>query len=92
MEKSVFRTLEPAPTSSFPSNIISHTMVQPRECFFAWEAVGKVLTLGQLQKSGRSLANRCFLFQKTEETIEHVCSIVKKTRVLWELLFSFLLE
>lgn len=35
------------------------------------------------------MANRCFLCQKTEETIDHMLLRCEKTKVLWELLFSF---
>ena len=35
-----------------------------------------------------SLANRCFLCQQREESVDHLLLHYSKTRVLWELLFS----
>ena len=42
--------------------------------FFAWEASwGKILTLDQLKRKGRILANRCFLCEEEEEKmVEHL--------------------
>ena len=58
-------------------------------CFFAWEASwGKVLTLDQLKKRGRFLANRCFLCREEEESIDYILIQRSRTRVLWELLFA----
>ena len=58
-------------------------------CFFAWEAFwGKVLTLDQLKKRGRCLANRCFLCCEEEESIDHILIQCSRARVLWELLFA----
>ena len=57
--------------------------------FFAWEAFwSKVLTLDQLKKRGRCLANRCFLCGEEEESIDHILIQCSKARVLWELLFT----
>ena len=48
-------------------------MVKGGLFFFAWEAsCDKVLTLDQPKRRGRSLANRCFLCENEEETIEHL--------------------
>ena len=63
--------------------------VQPKINFFAWEATWeKVLTLDQVQKRGRSLANRCFLCHIEEKSIEHLLVHCTKIRILWELLFA----
>ena len=41
--------------------------------FFAWDASwGKVLTLDQLKRRERALANRCFLCEEEEETVDHL--------------------
>ena len=83
--QSLFKVLQLAPLLSFPANIIRHSKVQSRVCFFfVWEvAWGKVQTLDWLQKGGRSLANRCFLCQRHEETMDHLLLHCVKTRVLW---------
>ena len=57
--------------------------------FFAWEASwGKVLTLDQLKKRGRTLANRCFLCGEREETVNHLLIHCSKARMLWELFLA----
>ena len=64
-------------------------IVPTKVCFFAWEAFwGKVLTLDQLKKRGRCLANRCFLRCEEKESIDHILIQRSKARVLWELLFA----
>ena len=48
-------------------------MVSLKVDFFAWEASwGKVMTLDQLKKRGRFLANRCYLCEEEEETLNHL--------------------
>ena len=57
--------------------------------FFAWEATwGKVLTLDQLKRRGRSLANRCYLCENEEETIEHLLVHCQRARLLWEIILA----
>ena len=63
--------------------------MQPRVSFFGWEATwGKALTFDQLQKRGWPLANRCYLCQRHEESIDHILLHCAKARTLWMLLFS----
>ena len=47
-----------------------------------------MLTLDQLKKRGRILANRCFLCCEEEESIDHILIHCTRARVLWELLFA----
>ena len=47
-----------------------------------------MLTLDQLKRRGRALANRCFLCEEEEEDINHLLVHCKKTRMLWDLLLS----
>ena len=57
--------------------------------FFAWEASwGKVFTLDQLKKRGRSLANRCFLCGEGEEIVGHLLIHCLKAKILWDLLLA----
>ena len=49
---------------------------------------GKVLTLDQVQKRGWALANRCYLCQVHEESIDHLILHCEKTRELWKLFFT----
>ena len=47
-----------------------------------------MLTLDQLKRHGRALANRCFLCEEYEESINHLLVHCKKARMLWNLLLS----
>ena len=47
-----------------------------------------MLTLDQLKRLGRALANRCFLCEEDEEDINHLLLHCKKARMLWDLLLS----
>ena len=38
--------------------------------------------LDQLKRRGRALANKCFLYEEDEETIEHLLIHCKKVRML----------
>ena len=57
--------------------------------FFAWEAWwGKILTLDQLKKRGKHLANRYPLCGKEEENINHLLLFCTKVQDIWTLLFT----
>ena len=87
--KSLYKSLVSGHPVSFPSSAIWKVSVQPRVSFFGWEATwGKALTLDQLQKRGWALANRCYLCQRNEESIDHILLHCEKARTLWVLLFS----
>ena len=87
--KSLFRALHPVSLVSFLSKIIWNSCVQPKLSFFAWKASwGQVLTFDRLQKRGWALANRCFLCQMFEKTIDHLLLHCEKTREVWMLLLS----
>ena len=73
----------------FPHQLIWSNWVPTKMSFFAWEASwGKVLTLDQIKKRGRALANRCFLCGKDEETIDHLLLHCPVARLLWDLLLA----
>ncbi|RVW55047.1 hypothetical protein CK203_067034 [Vitis vinifera] len=87
--KSLYKSLVSGHPISFPSSAIWKVTVQPRVSFFGWEATwGKTLTLDQLQRRGWALANRCYVCQRHEESIDHILLHCDKTRTLWVLLFS----
>ncbi|RVW17676.1 hypothetical protein CK203_071703 [Vitis vinifera] len=72
---------------SFLLKIIWNFCVQPKLSFFAWEVSWrKVQTLDYLQKRGWALANRCFLCQLFEESIDHLLLHCEETREVWMLL------
>ena len=87
--KSLYKSLVSGHPVSFPSSAIWKVWVQPRVSFFRWEATWrKALTLDQLQKRRWTLANRCYLCQRHEESIDHILLHCEKARTLWVLLFS----
>ena len=62
----------------FPSKLIWNSKVPTKVGFFVWEASwGRILTLDQLKRRDRALANRCFLCKEEEETIEHLLCTVQ---------------
>ena len=76
-------------TTSFPALSVWNNMVPLKVGFFAWEASwGKVLTLDQLKKRGRSIANRCYLCEEEEETLNHLLVHCPKARMLWDLILA----
>ena len=45
-----------------------------------------MLTLNQLKRRGISLANRCFLCEEDEETIDHLLIHCSRAKILWDLI------
>ncbi|KAL6327673.1 hypothetical protein AAG906_022613 [Vitis piasezkii] len=87
--KSLYNDLASRRVDQFPNGMIWSPCGPTKVSFFAWEASwGKVLTLDQLKKRGRILANRCFLCYEEEESIDHIRIHCTRARVIWELLFA----
>ena len=85
----MYRKLMFAPLLDFPSRSIWNPIVPPKLGFFAWEASwGKVLTLDQLKRRGIHIANRCFLCEEHEETIDHLLIHCSRAKMLWDLLLA----
>ena len=82
----MYKGLDLSPAIELPYCSVWKPTVPPKIGFFAWEASwGKVLMLHQLKRHGRALANRCFLCEADEETIEHLLIHCKKAKTLWDL-------
>ena len=77
--KSLYSILDSRRGVQFPINII--WIVCLLKCVSLLGG-GKVLTLDQLKKRGRCLANRCFLCCEEEESIDHILIQCSRARVL----------
>ena len=77
--KLMYRGLDHFLAIEFHYRSIWNPVVPPKIGFFTWkDSWGKVLTLEQLKRHGRALANRCFLCKEDEDTIEHLLIHCKK--------------
>ena len=87
--KLMYKGLDPSLAIEFPYCSVWNPVVPPKIGFFAWEATwGKVLTLDQLKHRGRAFANRCFLCEEDEDTIDHLLIHCKRAKTLWNLFLS----
>ena len=87
--KALYNALKSGSVVSFLMRGIWNLWMQPKVKLFVWEVTwGKALTLDQVQRRGCSLANRCYLCQLHEESMDHLLIHCEKNRVLWELLFA----
>ena len=85
--KLMYKGLDPSPAIEFPYCSIWNPVVPQKIGFFAWEATwGKVLMLDQLKRRGRAFANRCFMCEEDEETIDHLLIHCKRAKTLCNLL------
>lgn len=90
-QSNFYAALEVGRVVLFPKNIIWNPWVLSKVNFFSLcgkQVGGKVLTLDNLQKRGRSLVNRCFMCKQEGELIDHILLHYSKARILWHLLFS----
>ena len=84
--KIMYKRLDPSPAIEFPFRSDWNPIVPPTIGFFAWEATwGKVITLDQLKRHGMTFANRCFLCEEDEESIDHLLIHYKSAKMLWNL-------
>ena len=71
--KSMYEGFDVSPAFDFPHCLVWNPVVSQKIGVFAWEATwGKVLTLDQLKRRGMTFANRCFMCEEEEETIDHL--------------------
>ena len=87
--KVMYRGYDISPAFDFPHRSIWNSAVPPKFGIFTWEATwGKVLTLDNLKRRGMAFANRCFMCEEDEETINHLLIHCRSTKMLWDLLLS----
>ena len=87
--KVMYKGYDISPAFDFPYQSIWNLVVPPKIDIFTWEAAwGKVLTLDNLKRRGMAFANRCFLCEEDEETIDHLLIHCKSAKMLWNLLLS----
>ena len=85
----MYKGINVSPAFDFPHRLIWNPVVPQKIGVFAWEAAwGKVLTLDQLKRRGMTFANRCFMCEEEEETIDHLLIHCKFTKMLWDLILS----
>ena len=74
---------------SVPIKMLWNPIVPTKVGFFAWEVWwGKILTMDKLKKRGFSLASRCALCGKDEESLEHLLIHCPKVWCMWTAIFS----
>ena len=75
----VYRMLVHSPPTAFPFRSIWNPIVPPGWVFLP----GK--TLDQLKRGGIPLANKCFLCEEENETIDHLLNHCSRAKMLWDL-------
>ena len=79
----MYRKLAHSAPTEFPAWSIWNPIVPPKVGFFAWEVSwGKVLTLDQLKRRVIPLANKCFLCEHDEETIDNLLIHCSRAKML----------
>ena len=87
--KSSFDLLEGRRQQSVPIKMLWNPIIPTKVGFFAWEVWwGKILTMDQLKKRGFSLASKCALCGKDEESLEHLFIHCPKVWCMWTAIFS----
>ena len=87
--KVMYKGYDLSPACDFPHRLIWNSVVPSKMGIFSWEAAwGKILTLDNLKRRGMTFANRCFLCEEDEETIDHLLIHCKSAKMLWDLFLS----
>ena len=87
--KSFYRVLSPRGSTSFPWKSIWRSKAPPRVAFFAWTAArSKILTLDNLKRRGMVMANRCWLCELEEESVDHLLLHCVAASALWNAFFT----
>ena len=87
--KVMYKGYDLSPAGDFPHRLIWNSVVSSKMGIFSWEAAwGKILTLDNLKRRGMAFANRCFLCEEDEETVDHLLIHCKSAKMLWDLFLS----
>ena len=87
--RTMYSGLDLSPEIDFPFCLVWNIVIPKKISFFAWDASwGKVITLDQLKRHGRALANRCCPCEEDEETIDHMLVHFKIARMLWDIFLT----
>ena len=86
--KIMYKGFDVSPAFDFPYRLVWNPVVPPKIGVFAWEAAwGKVLMLDQPKRRGMTFANRCFMCEEEEETIDYLLIHCKCAKMLWDPFF-----
>ena len=87
--KIMYKGFDISPAFDFPYHLVWNPVVPQKIGVFAWEAAwSEVLTLDQLKCRGMTFANRCFMCEEDEETIDYLLINFKSAKMLWDLFLS----
>ena len=87
--KIMYKGFDISPAFDFPYHLVWNPVVPLKIGVFAWEAAwSEVLTLDQLKCRGMTFANRCFMCEEEEETIDYLLIHFKSAKMLWDLFLS----
>ena len=87
--KVMYKGYDLSPTCDFPHCLIWNSVAPPKMgIFFLGSSLGQILTLDNLKRRGVAFANRCFMCEEDEETIDHLLIHCKSVKMLWDLFLT----
>jgi hypothetical protein len=87
--KSLFNSLSGSEGSCFPWKSVWQNQAPSRAVFFAWSAaLGKILTLDNLRKMQVIMVDRCCMYKRSRESVDHLLLHCDVASALWSALFT----